>query len=456
MLIPVITISSNEDNSKSNTSLIDRNNDILKFIKHISILSISLIECSKLFFKLKKQDDINLINMIIESVPCMIESFDIDDDKTVGELLDNGLRIGFFRINNDNSNNNSNDIQQHYNDSKNILSTFPRSRVGITIDIFITLDDIINIIKTFRDVVGHFLIKCNVIDKNIINSILLEQVHVDYSIEIYFYVIDMNNLSLEDSIYLATIREQGVHAIAHPKILNTDNNNNDIDISNNSIIHSPTLSSTVVIEQIQFDFLDSFIGCLKTDRSDGLYTTIVCDENNLCLGLVYSSKLSIRLAFLESKGIYWSRSRNNLWRKGESSGMIQQLLLINYDCDRDALKFNVIQQGSFCHLMTRNCWGKENNGLLKLENTLKERLLYAPDGSYTKRLFNDSDLLRKKLLEEVQELVEANEPNHIASEAADVMYFLLTRCVAAGVSLNDIANNLDKKSLKVIIINILY
>lgn len=438
MLIPVITIPSSEDNS------IDRNNDIIKFLKHISILSISLIECSKLFFKLKKQEDINLINMIVESVPCMIGSFDIDDDKTVGELLDNGLRIGFFSINN---NDNRNDTQQYYNNSKNILSTFPRSRVGITIDTFHTLDDIIHLIKTFRDVVSHFLIKCNVIDKNIINSILVEQIHVDYSIEIYFYVIDMNHLSLEDSIYLATIREEGVHVIAHPKILN---NNDNIDVNNNSIIHSPTLSSTIAIEQIQFDFLDSYIGCLKTDRSDGLYTTIVCDENNLCLGLVYSSKLSIRLAFLESKGIYWSRSRNNLWRKGESSGMIQQLLLINYDCDRDALKFNVIQQGSFCHLMTRNCWGKENNGFVKLENTLKERLLYAPEGSYTKRLFNDSDLLRKKLLEEVQELVEANEPDHIASEAADVMYFLLTRCVAAGVSLNDIANNLDKKSLKVI------
>jgi len=270
-------------------------------------------------------------------------------------------------------------------------------------------------------------------------------VHADYSIELYFYIIDRSNLSLEDSIYIATLREQGVHAIAHPKILN----NNNID-DNNSIIYSPTISTTAELEEIRFDFLDSYIGCLKTDRSDGLYSTIVCDENNLCLGLVYSSKLTIRLAFIESKGIYWSRSRNSIWRKGESSGMIQQLLEINYDCDRDAIKFNVIQKGSFCHLMTRNCWGKEN-GLLKLENTLKDRFICAPEGSYTKRLFDDKDLLRKKLLEEVQELVEANEFDHIASEAADVMYFLLTRCVAAGVSLNDIANNLDKKSLKVII-----
>jgi len=145
MLIPVIYIPSYEDNnSKSNIST-DRNNDILKFLKHISILSISLIECSKLFFKFKKQEDINLIHTIVESVPCMIESFDIYDEKTVFELLDNGLRVGFFRISNDNDI--SNDRQQHYDDRKNILSTFPRSRVGITMDTFNTLDDIIHIIK---------------------------------------------------------------------------------------------------------------------------------------------------------------------------------------------------------------------------------------------------------------------------------------------------------------------
>jgi phosphoribosyl-ATP pyrophosphohydrolase/phosphoribosyl-AMP cyclohydrolase/histidinol dehydrogenase len=70
-------------------------------------------------------------------------------------------------------------------------------------------------------------------------------------------------------------------------------------------------------------------------------------------------------------------------------------------------------------------------------------------GSYTKRLFDDPDLLRRKLLEEVQELVEAEEPDHIAAEAADVLYFTLTRCVAAGVGLSDIERHLDQRTLKV-------
>jgi phosphoribosyl-ATP pyrophosphohydrolase/phosphoribosyl-AMP cyclohydrolase/histidinol dehydrogenase len=59
-------------------------------------------------------------------------------------------------------------------------------------------------------------------------------------------------------------------------------------------------------------------------------------------------------------------------------------------------------------------------------------------GSYTKRLFDDPNLLQKKLLEEVQELVEATEPDHVAAEAADVLYFMMTRCVAAGVGLREI------------------
>lgn len=207
-----------------------------------------------------------------------------------------------------------------------------------------------------------------------------------------------------------------------------------------------------ISDSSESDFLDSFIGCLKTDRTDNLYTTVVCDENNVTLGLVYSNAESIRAAFLERRGIYWSRSRQSLWRKGDTSGMEQILLKVQTDCDRDALKFTTIQNGNppaFCHLLTRSCWGPES-GFVKLQRTLQERKTNAPPGSYTKRLFDDETLLRKKLLEEAQELIEAKEKDHIASEAADVMYFMLTRCVAAGVTLSDIEAQLDKRSLKVI------
>ena len=118
---------------------------------------------------------------------------------------------------------------------------------------------------------------------------------------------------------------------------------------------------------------------------------------------------------------------------------------------RAALRFTVIQYGSpgaFCHLTTRTCWG-EDSGVNHLQTVLQDRFKDAPPGSYTKRLFDDPSLLQKKLLEEVQELVEAEEPDHIAAEAADVTYFMMVRCIAGGVGLADIERHLDKRTLKV-------
>ena len=98
----------------------------------------------------------------------------------------------------------------------------------------------------------------------------------------------------------------------------------------------------------------------------------------------------------------YSRSRSGLWRKGDTSGHHQSLHRIDVDCDRDALRFTVTQNGggkagaAFCHLGTLTCWG-EPRGLRHLEGTLAKRLVDAPAGSYTKRLFDDEMLLRDKL-----------------------------------------------------------
>lgn len=85
---------------------------------------------------------------------------------------------------------------------------------------------------------------------------------------------------------------------------------------------------------------------LRTDRPDGLYTTVVNDERGICLGLVYSDEESIRTALQTGKGVYYSRSRKALWIKGETSGDTQQLVSIVLDCDGDALRFTVRQKGT--------------------------------------------------------------------------------------------------------------
>ena len=122
------------------------------------------------------------------------------------------------------------------------------------------------------------------------------------------------------------------------------------------------------------------------------------------------------------------------------------------DCDGDAIRFTVTQRGddkaAFCHLNTLTCWGNPR-GILHLQETLQDRFQSAPEGSYTKRLFSDPALLREKLVEEAQELSEATEPDDVAGELADVLYFAMVRAVAAGVSFDDAIAELDRRSRKV-------
>mmetsp|Transcript_43957 Transcript_43957/g.106584 ORF Transcript_43957/g.106584 Transcript_43957/m.106584 type:complete len:474 (-) Transcript_43957:187-1608(-) len=196
----------------------------------------------------------------------------------------------------------------------------------------------------------------------------------------------------------------------------------------------------------------AYTACMKTDRGDGLYTTVVCTRSGEALGLVYSSKESVIAALECGRGVYYSRSRNGLWRKGDTSGHWQRLHRIDVDCDGDAIRFTVTQLGddvtAFCHLNTLTCWG-EPCGLRHLQATLQDRLKTAPEGSYTKRLFDDPELLRDKLVEEAQELSEAAEPDDVAGELADVLYFAMARAAKAGVSIDDAVAELDRRTRKV-------
>ncbi|WWC88869.1 histidinol dehydrogenase [Kwoniella dendrophila CBS 6074] len=217
------------------------------------------------------------------------------------------------------------------------------------------------------------------------------------------------------------------------------------------VIPTEFLAASSKTTSTHLSITEAFLSPIITDRPDGLYPTIVSSSNHSIkpLGLVYSSKESITEAILTQKGIYQSR-KHGLWRKGESSGSIQDLISIKLDCDSDSLIFEVVQYGTgFCHLpLQKTCFGNFN-GLSKLEDTLNSRLQSAPEGSYTKRLFTDENLLKSKIMEEAEELCEANSKDEIAFEAADLFYFALTKCISKGVSLKDVEKALDKKSLKI-------
>ncbi|KAA8651627.1 hypothetical protein EYZ11_004880 [Aspergillus tanneri] len=192
----------------------------------------------------------------------------------------------------------------------------------------------------------------------------------------------------------------------------------------------------------------SLIAARAVADGNGLYATTVTDERGACLGLVWSSDESIFEALRTGTGVYQSRKRG-LWYKGQSSGDVQELIRVGFDCDSDCLVFTVKQIGrGFCHLGTASCFGPYH-GLSRLQKTLEARKADSPAGSYTARLFNEPKLIQAKIMEEADELCRANTKEEIAFEAADLLYFALTRCVAAGVSLEDVERNLDLKSLKV-------
>jgi phosphoribosyl-ATP pyrophosphohydrolase len=187
---------------------------------------------------------------------------------------------------------------------------------------------------------------------------------------------------------------------------------------------------------------------LTSDRPDGLWPTVVCDESGVLLGLCWSNAESLTAAVSSQGGVYFSRKRG-LWKKGETSGATQELLRIDLDCDRDALKFTVRQRGGgFCHLPQRSCFGP-GRGLGELFRTLEKRRASAPAGSYSKRLFEDSELLNAKLLEEAGEVNQAQTAEHLQQELADLIYFASVRAVSRGITLSDIEAVLDRRSLHV-------
>jgi phosphoribosyl-ATP pyrophosphohydrolase/phosphoribosyl-AMP cyclohydrolase len=197
---------------------------------------------------------------------------------------------------------------------------------------------------------------------------------------------------------------------------------------------------------------DAISALLTSDRPDGLFPTLVCDEAGQSLGLAYSNAESVRTAIERQQGIYWSRKRG-LWVKGASSGDTQELRRIEVDCDRDTLRFTVRQRGTgFCHLGTRDCFGAPASGLTGLLSTLAARKQDAPAGSYTAKLLSDDTLLQAKLTEEAAELAHAiagTDRTAVVHEAADVLYFTAVALTRAGVSLAEVERELDRRRTRV-------
>lgn len=187
---------------------------------------------------------------------------------------------------------------------------------------------------------------------------------------------------------------------------------------------------------------------LEKGIDDRLWPTVVCERDGRTLGLVWSSRESLAAAVNEKRGIYWSRSRREIWRKGATSGNTQRLLRVDLDCDRDALRFTVEQHGGFCHTGSHGCW-PDRFSLSELERTLRSRarsLDTASPKSRTAALLRDPELLAAKLAEEANELARAEGEDNVVHEAADLFYFTLVAAARAGVDLSQIESELERRS----------
>ena len=193
---------------------------------------------------------------------------------------------------------------------------------------------------------------------------------------------------------------------------------------------------------------DAFGAPLK-ETDTGLWPTIVSDERGTTLGLVWSSRASLARAVAERRGVYWSRSRNELWVKGATSGNNQQLLEVRIDCDRDAIQFLVRQDGTgFCHRGTRTCFG-DSFTVDTLEGVVQSRLRSSDNGSRTRKLTMEPGLLGAKLREEADELAHEETIDGVIHEAADLVYLVVTAVSRVGGSWSDVERELERRHLAV-------
>ena len=203
---------------------------------------------------------------------------------------------------------------------------------------------------------------------------------------------------------------------------------------------NPFICSSEMFEENEM--LKIFKSALDFQNLESLIPTIVQDEHNQVLILAFSSQDSLTQALIQKKGIYYSRSRKSIWIKGETSGNYQLLNKVRYDCDQDALIFNVRQEGVACHLQRYSCFGNKEFALSDLYEIIQDRILNPVNDSYTSKISKDERLIIEKIKEESNEVINYTDDQNLSWEIADLFYFVMILMAKKGIKLQDILNEL--------------
>lgn len=191
------------------------------------------------------------------------------------------------------------------------------------------------------------------------------------------------------------------------------------------------------------------------DKLGGLVPAIVQDartKNVLMLGFMNREAYDKTVA--TGKVTFWSRTRNSLWTKGETSGNYLNLVEVRNDCDKDTLLVKAIPDGPTCHTGTDTCWGEDNSAnpllfLTELQDFIEKRHEEMPEGSYTTSLFRKGiNRIAQKVGEEALEtVIEATNGSNdkMVYEASDLLYHLIVMLTEKGLRIEDVAGELQKR-----------
>ena len=194
---------------------------------------------------------------------------------------------------------------------------------------------------------------------------------------------------------------------------------------------------------------------INFDKLNGLVPAVVVDSNNdkiLMLGFMNKEALQ---KTIETKLItFFSRTRNTLWTKGETSRNYLRLVDIKTDCDNDALLIYALPEGETCHLGRYSCFEDVNktvslNFLNVLFDLIKERKIKLPENSYTAKLFKEGEnrIIQKVGEEAIETIIAAKnrDKKEIINEVSDLLYHLLVMLADSEIDLSDVVQNLEKR-----------